>query len=180
MEDVVLPSPDVGAAAEQVEHAAHGAIHDARRRERAMVAVVADVEADAGERQSQGDAEQNHLPPVVGPGEQGSVGGAAPEQEQCRFEIDAPPAIAGPAQGSEPFLDARLHLLLEPPMGRERGLLFEHRTSLPLLRRRLGECVGACPGRHPGSQGCEIPGGSRDRGRLEIALKTGRRGEDGV
>src|SRR5436305_3647694 len=90
MEDVVLPSPYVGAGAEQVEHAAHGAIHDARRREGAMIAIVGNVEADAGESQSQGDAEESHLPPALGPGQQGQVGGAAPQQEQLRLEVDTP------------------------------------------------------------------------------------------
>ena len=65
MEDVVLEAPDVGAAAEEVEHRPHGAVHPLGARARAVVAVMAHIEAEGRDGQPQRDGQGSSLPRML-------------------------------------------------------------------------------------------------------------------
>jgi hypothetical protein len=74
MEDIVFPSPEMRAPADEVETHRHGAIEPAVIRIRFVIRVVHDVEADRYDHESQPDGERDHLPPDRNDEHQQSVG----------------------------------------------------------------------------------------------------------
>jgi hypothetical protein len=118
VEDVVLPAPDVGAATQEVERPAHQPVELPRSRIGTVVAVVKDVEADAGEGEAERDRERQGLVPVRRQGEERPVGADGPGEQECRLGVNPRAAVARTSRRSQMTVDPGLQLLLKGAVAR--------------------------------------------------------------
>ena len=106
MDDVVLEVPEVRASADEVERPRRKAVSESPPRERAVPAVVLDVEADAGHRKPQRNRQGDGLPPRRGPEDKQDVREHQPGQDQRRLEIHPEAAVPAAPRPLEVRLDA--------------------------------------------------------------------------
>ena len=87
MEHVVLPTPEIRAAADEVETHRHRAIDPTPLGECLVARVVHDVEADRDHRQGQNERERQRLPPRRRHEYQQRVDGGKSRENDCGLEV---------------------------------------------------------------------------------------------
>lgn len=108
---VVLLAPDVGAGAEQVDDEAHGVVGGFAVAIGAVVAVVHDREAEAGEHEAEGDGEEGGEREAAAKCEEEAVEGGKARKNGCGLGPHGP-ATGGGAAG-EVGVDALAHVAVE-------------------------------------------------------------------
>ncbi len=103
MQDDVLPPPQVGAPADQLQRHRHEFVDPGMVGIGLMATVVLDIEANPGRREAEQHCQQETLPPRLVHEDQQRIHHREPAEEDGRFYVHRP-AVAWPAAGGSEIL----------------------------------------------------------------------------
>ena len=142
VDGVVLPVPQVGAAAHQVERQGHHLVDPRPLGVGLMSGVVLDVEPDGGDRQAEHERQGDDGPPTGRDEQEQQVGCGEPGKNARGLEVHLRAVAAGPAGFFEVGVDPAAQLAQEAVAGIEFKRPPQHRRGgRGGGRGGRGECV---------------------------------------
>ena len=105
MEDAVLPAPQVGAPAQELQRHRRERVDPSGPRIGLMAAIVLDVAPDPGREEAEEDGEQRRLPPRLCREHEQEIGAGEAGQEDRRLQVLLPAVARRPAGGPEVRVD---------------------------------------------------------------------------